>query len=115
MHSSTVPFFPASDLSERSVPLISGRLNSSIVEPIAGGAGTSPANATPAITNTKANKIDRFLVFIYYVSFETSRDYARDYRNRASAASSRADGCRQTLHGAWRHNRLPGFRLLRAQ
>src|ERR1700754_1149377 len=111
MKSSTVPFFPARDLSERSVPSTAGRLNSSIVEPIAGGDGTSPAKATPAITNTKANKIDRFLVFIYYVSFETSREYARDYRNRASAAGSRADGCRRTLHRARRHHRIPRFRL----
>src|SRR6185369_8352473 len=114
MKISTVPFFPASDFNECSVPSTSGSENSSIVEPIAGGAGTSPASAAPAITNTKTTRIDRFLNFIYYVSL-TTRDYARDHRNRASVANSRAHGCRRALHRTRRHDRVSRFGFLCAQ
>src|SRR5690242_10435321 len=75
MKMSTVPFFPASDFSERSLLSTSGSVKSSIVAPIAGGAGTSPsarapmARTAPAITNNEANRIDRFL-FIYKISFK---------------------------------------------
>src|SRR5712692_10336884 len=51
----TAPFFPASDLSECSAPSASGSLKSSMVVPIAGGAGMSlelrplPATAAKAM------------------------------------------------------------------
>src|SRR4029079_7920861 len=79
MNSSTVPFFPASDLSEWSLLSTSGSVKSSIVAPIAGGAGPSrstrepTAEMAPAITNSDANRIDRFLVFIYKISFNATR------------------------------------------
>src|ERR1043166_8456160 len=67
MKISTVPFFPASDFSEWSLLSTSGSVKSSIVAPIAGDAGTSPAARAPtatmaaAITNSDANRIDRAL------------------------------------------------------
>src|SRR5215218_9843227 len=79
MNSNTVPFFPASDLSEWSLLSRSGSVKSSIVDPIAGGAGTSLsarapiAEMAPAITNSDANTIDNFLVFITKISFNATR------------------------------------------
>src|ERR1043165_8932212 len=64
MKISTVPFFPASDFSEWSLLSTSGKVKSSIVAPIAGGAGTSPAARAPtamapAITNSDAKRDSR--------------------------------------------------------
>src|SRR5438132_5635143 len=46
----TVPFFPLSEFNECSFPSVSGRVKSTIVDPMAGGAGTSLpwARAFPA-------------------------------------------------------------------
>src|SRR5256885_2864935 len=58
----TAPFLPVSALSECSAPSASGNLKSSIVVPIAGGAGRSlvlrplPATAARAITRNAASK-----------------------------------------------------------
>src|ERR1051326_3999998 len=73
MKINTVPFLPASDFNECCAPSTSGSEKSSMVEPIAGGAGTSPASAAPAIRNTKTKRIDTFRNFIYYVSFNDHR------------------------------------------
>src|SRR4026207_645015 len=74
MSSTPVPFLPAGYLSERSLLSTSGSVKSSMVAPIAGGAGTSPsaraaAEKTAALmTNREANTTDRYLVFIYKIS-----------------------------------------------
>src|SRR5687768_18466587 len=117
MKSRTVPFLPAKDFSERSVPLTSGRVNSSTVEPIAGGAGTSFANATPATTNSRPSRIDRFLFFIYYVSFERSRLHRFPFGVicGSGVACAAADGCRRAFHRSRRNHRFSRFWLLRAQ
>src|SRR5689334_4739122 len=79
MKSNTVPFLPARDFNDRSLLSTSGSVKSSIVEPIAGGAGTSPSVRAPAentatgITNSDASRIDKFLAFISKISFNATR------------------------------------------
>src|SRR5690348_10092590 len=69
MNRSTVPFLPASDLSDCSFPLASGSVKSSMVAPIAGALGISPsaraftAMETPAIAKIRADKIASFFMF----------------------------------------------------
>src|SRR5678810_744138 len=52
MKISTAPFLPLSEPSDCSLPFASGSVKSSRVEPIAGGAGTSPKDKPPTTTKT---------------------------------------------------------------
>src|ERR1051326_9278588 len=88
MKISTVPFFPASDFSEWSLLSTSGKVKSSIVAPIAGGAGTSPAARAPtamapAITHSDANSIDKFLVLINNSPLTRSEEHTSELQSHS--------------------------------
>src|SRR5258708_33979190 len=70
MKINTAPFLPVSDLSERSAPLMSGSLKSSMTVPMAGGAGRSlvlplPATAAKAMTIREARNNGSEYFFIH--------------------------------------------------